>query len=423
MLSIIMNAHNGLCHGIIHYQNNYNSQNMNDWHPTSWRKKNCWQAVSYPCQQTLDETVRELSQKPALVALHHIQQLKKNLSDASLGHGFVLQAGPCAEQFSDCTPPYIQAEINLFNQLAETLTKGLSQPLIKIGRIAGQYAKPRSQLTETQNGETLPLYRGDSINRSEFTFEARNPDPKRMLEAYRASQKTLMYFQSDPFFVSHEALLLYYEEAMTHQHEKGGQWFNASTHFPWLGMRTGQLEGAHVEYLRGISNPIGIKIGPHTSAQWLIELLSMLNPSHEKGRITLITRLGVDTVQECLPDLIRAVQNHHQPVLWMCDPMHGNTRSTASNIKTRYLDDIARDLFFTTAIHHKMRSFLGGLHLEISSDPVTECLGGKNLRLETDLKKNYRSPVDPRLNPSQALELVESFISYYQKLNVLETLK
>lgn len=287
------------------------------------------------------------------------------------------------------------------------------KPVICVGRIAGQYAKPRSQDTETRKGISLPSYRGDMINEAAFNQQARTPNPHRLLKAHACAEFTLnhirQYLSCMPqiqFYTAHEALHLHYEQALTRQ-ESNGQWYNRSTHFPWIGMRTAYPDNAHVEMLRGINNPIGIKIGPQFNPTQCKAMLQKLNPDNEAGRISLITRLGTDNILKLLPAIISSIQNMNTPVTWICDPMHGNTEITQEGIKTRYFDKILSDITQTVEIHHRMGSILGGVHFELTGEHVTECIGGTSNVQRNNLKDAYFSLMDPRLNHEQSLEMAK----------------
>ncbi|MBS0358735.1 MAG: 3-deoxy-7-phosphoheptulonate synthase [Proteobacteria bacterium] len=430
------------------------------WHPNSWQSKSCLQNITYADPKALLHVMSILEKLPPLVTPVEIKNLKKQLADATLNKGFVLQAGDCAESFSDCHSDSITSKLKILLQMSLILLHGLRKPIIRIGRIAGQYAKPRSADTETQDNITLPCYRGDVINKPEFTLEARTPNPDLMLQGYQYSALTLNYLralidsgfaslehpenwnldfvQHSPlaneyqaftrslgdtldfintveglrtssinrvdFFTSHESLHLLYEQALTRQTDPN-HWYNLSAHFLWVGMRTADVNSAHIEYLRGISNPIGVKVGPKATPEWLIELIDILNPNNEPGRLTFITRMGATQIEKCLPSLIEAVQAHGKHVLWLCDPMHGNTQVTEQNIKTRHFSDILCELEKTFQIHHQLNSHLGGVHLELTGENVTECLGGARGLAEKDLTRAYKSLVDPRLNYEQSLEI------------------
>ncbi|MDX2346835.1 MAG: 3-deoxy-7-phosphoheptulonate synthase, partial [Legionella sp.] len=333
------------------------------------------------------------------------------LAQASIGRAFILQAGDCAESFLDCRPAVIHAQLNLIQQIISKIQPALNQPIIPIGRIAGQYAKPRSFAYETQGELTLPSYRGDLINTSAFNKAAREPNPDLLLKGYASAKHALGFIhnakKNQAFYASHEALHLPFESALTRYHHQ--HWYNLSTHLAWVGVRTSAPDGAHIEFLRGIHNPIGIKLGPNSTPNALLKLIQKLNPNQEKGRILLITRLGAQRVTKILPPLIDAIRQHQHPVTWSCDPMHGNTEITPEGVKTRHFDNIWHELEQTFITHQAHQSHLGGLHLEITPHLVTECLGGSNKLTQHDLNKNYKSLLDPRLNPSQALELATKF--------------
>jgi len=432
-----------------------------NWSPDSWHKCNALQQATYSDEQHLQEVLRELGNLPPLVTSWEINSLREQITEAQQGRRFMLQGGDCAENFSECTSPLITNRLKVLLQMSVVLIHGLQMPVIRVGRYAGQYAKPRSSDTETRQGVTLPSYRGDLVNSVEFTPQARTPDPRRLLQAHASSALTmnfvralvdggfadlhhpeywdLSWVEHSPlaeefhklaenigrslkfletvsgqpagslrrvdFFTSHEALHLHYEQAVTRQVPRQWGWFNMSTHFPWIGMRTAALDGAHVEYFRGIRNPLGIKVGPGMTADWLCGLLEILNPARETGRIVLIHRMGETQIEEKLPPLIQAVQNTGSPVLWICDPMHGNTESTESGIKTRRFHKIMAEIDLAFDIHGASHSRLGGVHLELTGEDVTECTGGARDLSEEDLKRAYRSTVDPRLNYEQSLEV------------------
>ncbi len=434
---------------------------MPQWSPPSWRSKPAAQQVAYASEATLSLAVSQLASLPPLVTSWEVESLKGQLAEAAQGKRFLLQGGDCAEQFDDCTADTITNKLKILLQMSLVLVQGSGKPVIRVGRFAGQYAKPRSEDFETRAGATLPSYRGDLVNRAGFTEAERTPDPQLLLRAYERSALTLNFIRSlvkggfadlhhpeywdldfarhSPlageyhamahrvvealqfmeniggvragemewvdFFTSHEALHLVYEEAQTRQAPRREGWYNLSTHLPWIGMRTADPSGAHAEYFRGIANPIGVKIGPDMTSQRLVQLLDILHPRDEPGRLTLIHRFGHARIGECLPRLIEAVRATGKTVLWCCDPMHGNTRHTADGVKTRHFDDILRELEQAFSIHRAGASYLGGVHFELTGEDVTECLGGaRNLR-DADLKRAYRSEVDPRLNYEQALEM------------------
>ncbi|MEM9101713.1 MAG: 3-deoxy-7-phosphoheptulonate synthase class II [Pseudomonadota bacterium] len=438
---------------------------MRSWSPESWLEKTIKQMPHYADQQSLDSVNHQLSQHPPLVTVNEIVQLKKQLVQAATGKRFLLQGGDCAESFSECTTQNIENKLKILLQMSLILVHGLRKPVIRVGRLAGQYAKPRSADEETIDGVTLPCYRGDLINGLEFNEASRIPDPERMLRGYAHSSMTLNYLralvhsgfadlhhpenwdlnfvehspkrdeylsvvndiqnsieffdtiaglatdalQRVDFFASHEALNLHYEQALTRK-AKDGNWYCMSTHLPWVGMRTAFKDSAHIEYLAGIHNPVAMKVGPELSAEELIELIEKLNPNNELGRLTLIHRFGVDKIEKGLPEIIRIVQKAQKNVLWICDPMHGNTRKTESGIKTREFADILGELQHAFKIHADNGSILGGAHFELTGENVTECTGGARGLTDSDLHQRYKSLVDPRLNYEQALELAMQIV-------------
>jgi 3-deoxy-7-phosphoheptulonate synthase len=404
--------------------------------------------------------MREMANLPPLVTSWEIENLKAELAKATRGDAFVLQGGDCAESFDDCRSDPIAGKLKILLQMSLVLVHGTRKPVVRIGRIAGQYAKPRSAESETRGDVTLPAYRGDIINRDAFTAEDREPDPTLMLRAYERAALTLNFIRAlidggfadlhhpenwdvsfaagSPnaaqyerivesiresldfvsaitgvenevlrrvkIYTSHEALALPYEQAQTRKVPRRNGYYNLSTHFPWIGMRTAQLEGAHVEFHRGIRNPLGIKVGPAMTVGWLLGLLEMLDPQREPGRITLIHRMGADKIREKLPTLVDAVNRTGRRVLWICDPMHGNTETTPQGIKTRRFDKIISELEQSFELHTELGSRLGGVHIELTGENVTECVGGARGLAEVDLERAYKSRVDPRLNYEQALE-------------------
>ncbi len=440
------------------------------WHPSSWKNCELEQQAEYPDKQALDTVIAELSQLPPLVSPQEVIRLRQLTADAAEGKLFLLQGGDCAESFEDCNPQSISRKLQLMQQMSMVFMHGLKKPVVRVGRMAGQYAKPRSTHTETQQGQSLPSYRGDLINHSLFDPDARQPDPARLLKGYSLASLTLNYVRtvnteqlaslydaaswnahdllggevSEPllstinevqrsfalfanltsaplptineFFTCHEALHLDYEQALTRQ--VYDRWFNLSTHLPWLGMRTAKPSSAHIEYLRGIENPIGIKVGPRMSKDWLSTICHKLNPDNVAGKVTLITRLGHQQIGQLLPPLIEAVEKEKLKVTWCCDPMHGNTQITESGIKTRHLDHITSELEQAIEIHHSRSSVLGGVHLELTGESVTECVGGHCSIGHADLHKDYRSLVDPRLNRSQALELAARSLKSFKLQSV-----
>lgn len=447
------------------------STNKN-WQPASWRGHEALQQPNYPNAEVLSGVQDELSRLPPIVTSAEILSLKKHIAQAQEGKSFLLQGGDCAESFSDCESGLISNRLKVLLQMSLVLVHGLRMPVVRVGRFAGQYAKPRSADLETKDGITLPSYRGDFINGPDFTEAARIPDPRRMVKGHARSAMTMNFVRSlidggfadlhhpeywdlgwvsqspqseqyrklaqsvgdairfmetisgEPahnvnrteFYTSHEALLLPYEQAVTRQVPRQTGWFNLSTHFPWIGMRTAQLDGAHVEYFRGIVNPIGVKISTGVSDDHLKRLCDVLNPGNEPGRLTLIHRLGAAQVESTLPRLIRTVQSHGAKVLWVCDPMHGNTESTSNGFKTRRFDNIKAELERSFDVHAAEGSHLGGAHLELTGENVTECLGGARDLLEVDLERAYRSTVDPRLNYEQSLEIAMSIVHKHAQL-------
>ena len=432
-----------------------------DWSPTSWQTKLARQQPTYPHPAMVDSVVQQLSTLPPLVTSWEIESLKEQLAAAASGQGFLLQGGDCAESFGECESGVIASKLKILLQMGLVLVHGTNKPVIRVGRFAGQYAKPRTDDTETRGNTTLPSYRGDLINAAGFTAEEREPDPQLMLRGYERAALTLNFIRglidggfadlhhpeywdlgfvkhspraaeyqrlvesrgesvrfletlsggsvSDikrvDFFTSHDALHLPYEQAQTRQVPRRQGWYNLSTHFPWVGMRTSDLDGAHVEYCRGIRNPIAAKIGPSMTTQWLRGLLDVLHPDDEPGRLTLTHRLGADAVADHLPRLIETVQASGKTVLWCCDPMHGNMHLTSSGIKTRNFDHILSEIEQSFEIHHRMGTYLGGVHFELTGENVTECIGGARGLTEADLSRAYKSQVDPRLNYEQALEM------------------
>jgi 3-deoxy-7-phosphoheptulonate synthase len=432
-----------------------------NWTPRSWRSRPALQQPTYPDLAALEGVQSELACLPPLVTSWEILALKQQLAEAQEGKRFLLQGGDCAESFSDCESGLISNRLKVLLQMSLVLVHGLRLPVVRVGRFAGQYAKPRSTDTETKDGVTLPSYRGDFINQPEFTESARVPDPRRMVKGHARSAMTMNFVRalidggfadlhhpeywdldwvshsplSDEyhkmvaavadavrfmetisginlhnlnradFYTSHEALLLPYEEALTRKVPRQNGWFNLSTHFPWIGMRTADLDGAHTEYFRGIRNPIAIKIGPSVTPDQLLKLADVLNPENEAGRLTFIQRMGATKVAEKLPPLIKAVQAEGKKVLWVCDPMHGNTESTSNGYKTRRFDNIRSELDQSFDVHAALGSRLGGVHLELTGENVTECLGGARELTEVDLERAYTTTVDPRMNYEQSLEI------------------
>ncbi len=434
---------------------------MNQWHPKSWQQKPALQQANYPSQAALDATLEQLSLLPPLVTSWEIESLKSQLAAASRGEAFLLQGGDCAENFSDCNAQIVTNKLKILLQMSLLLIHGLNKPVIRVGRIAGQYAKPRSADMETVDGVTLPSYRGDLINGPEFTKEARVPDPVRLLRGYGRAAMTLNFIRalSDcgfadlhhpenwdldfvshspladlyhrvvkdlanslkfmetlgstknnelsrvQFFTSHEGLHLHYEQSLTRQVPNRSGYYNLTTHLPWVGFRTAATTDAHIEYFSGIQNPVGVKVGPGMSEQWIQELIERLNPDNQEGKLLFIHRFGAGKIAEGLPSLIQAVKRTGRNVCWVSDPMHGNTESTSSGYKTRRFDNILSELEQSIEIHKSEGSILGGVHFELTGDDVTECIGGARGLNEEGLKRAYKTQVDPRLNYEQALEM------------------
>jgi len=437
------------------------STDSNSWHPASWQSRKATQQPSYEDLEALGSVVAELARLPPIVVSWEVDNLRERLAGVQRGEGFLLQGGDCAESFVECESDRIAKQLKVLLQMSLVLLSGMKRPVVRIGRMAGQYAKPRSADMETRDGLTLPAYRGDLVNRPQFSAEARRADPQLLLRGYERAALTLNFvralvdggfadlhhpeywdlgfvrhaqlreayertarsigdaldfFESlsgkrvheatrVDFFASHEGLHLLYEQAQTRYIARQNRWYNLSTHMPWIGMRTAQIEGAHVEYFRGIANPIGIKIGAAMSDQWLQQLVTVLDPQNQPGRLTLIHRYGAKDIEKSLPAAIAAVQRIGHTVLWCCDPMHGNTETTTGGFKTRRFENILKELDLAFRIHADSGSYLGGAHIELTGEDVTECTGGARGLTDSDLQRAYRSQVDPRLNYEQALEL------------------
>lgn len=431
------------------------------WTPDSWRQKIAKQQPVYQDQEHLQDVLARLAKLPPLVTSWEIESLKSNLAAAAAGDAFVIQGGDCSESLDDCSTDSIVRNLKVLMQMSLVLMYRSMKPVVRIGRIAGQYAKPRSSDTETRDGVTLPVYRGDIINRSGFTEKERQPDPELLLRGYERSALTLNFLRalcaggfadlhhpenwdlgyvsqsrdSERYqqlvesigqalqfmetvaeasisqldrvdvFTSHEGLHLTYEQSQTRRVPRRDGYYNLSTHFPWIGDRTRDLDGAHVEYFRGIANPIGLKVGPSMTPEELPVICEALNPENESGRLMLIHRFGADKIEQHLPPLIKAIQKAGTNVVWCSDPMHGNTFATDSGIKTRQVNKIGDELLRAFDIHRTEGSILAAAHLELTGDNVTECVGGARGLTEQDLKKAYRSQVDPRLNYEQAMEI------------------
>ena len=433
------------------------------WTIDSWKQKALAQEVPYEDPAALHAVVEQLRELPPLVTSWEIERLKTAVAEAQLGKRFILQGGDCAESFLDCKPGIIANKLKILLQMSMVLVHGGQKPVVRVGRLAGQYAKPRSKPTEERDGVVLPSYFGDLVNRSEFTPEARRASPKALLDAYSYAALTLNFVRSltaagfadlhhpeywdlgfftrsgltaalreeymhttarlgealrfmealgettigelsrVDFYTSHEGLNLHYESAQTRQVPRRDGHYLLTTHMPWIGERTRALDGAHVEFFRGVTNVVGVKLGPKTSPHDAIALLTALSPGNEPGKLVAITRMGAGNVEGSLPPLVEAVHRAGRRVLWMCDPMHGNTVSLPSGIKTRSFDDILSEIERSFAVHREIGSELGGIHFELTGEDVTECVGGGVT--EADLTTNYASACDPRLNYRQALEM------------------
>ncbi|PTB89081.1 3-deoxy-7-phosphoheptulonate synthase class II [Pseudidiomarina aestuarii] len=436
---------------------------MTNWNSRSWREKPILQQPDYASPSELLAVEQQLKQFPPLVFAEEIRALRKNLAAVSQGKGFLLQGGDCAESFADFNAPKIRDTFKVILQMAIVMTFAGSCPVTKVARMAGQYAKPRSSGTETIDGVELPIYRGDIINGSDFTAAARQPNPQRMIQAYHHSAATLnllrafaqggladlhkvhkwnmSFVAANPLkekylevaeqiqsalqfmevlginsdtnatihetqlFTSHEALLLSYEEALTRIDTLTGLPYDCSAHMVWIGERTRQPDHAHVEFMRGIHNPLGVKIGPTTEPDDVIRLLDILNPLNEPGRMTLITRMGANNLANNLPKILRRVKAEGRHVVWSSDPMHGNTVKAENGLKTRNFDAIHTELREFFAVHQAEGTYPGGVHLEMTGEDVTECTGGAYQISEHDLTQRYKTQCDPRLNADQVLEL------------------
>jgi 3-deoxy-7-phosphoheptulonate synthase len=441
---------------------------------TSWRRRTAAQQPQWPDPHRLAAVTSELAQLPPLVFAGECDQLTERLAAVARGEAFVLQGGDCAETFAGSTADAVRAKLQTLLQMAVVLTYGASVPVVKIGRMAGQFAKPRSKPTEVRNGTELPAYRGDAVNGFDFTADARRPDPGRLLRAYHSSAVTLNLCRAfttggyaglhqvhawnqdfvadspagrryerlageidralsfmracgaDPqelrtveLYSSHEALLLDYEQALTRPDTRqglaGGRVYDTSAHFLWVGERTRTLDGAHVEFARSISNPIGVKIGPDATSADVLALIAALNPERRPGRLTLISRMGASRVRDVLPGLVRAVAEDGAPVAWICDPMHGNTFEAPSGHKTRRFDDVLDELHAFFDVHREIGTHPGGIHIEFTGDNVTECVGGSHEIVADDLHQRYETACDPRLNRSQALDLAFTVADSYRR--------
>ena len=434
---------------------------MAEWSPDSWQRKVALQQPVYPDPVKVDAVVAQLTAFPPLVTSWEVESLKAQLAACARGEAFLLQGGDCAETFESCNADEITSKLKILLQMSLVLVHGTRRKVVRVGRIAGQYAKPRSADEELQGDLALPSYRGDLVNRTPFTREDRTPDPELLMRGYERAALTINFIRAlidggfadlhhpeywdldfvghspmhkeyerivesirdsmefmenvldapassttrADFYTSHEGLALLYEQAQTQQVPRREGYYNLSTHFPWIGMRTADPGGAHVEYFRGIRNPIAVKVGPSMTREVLRELLTILMPEDEPGRLTLIHRFGRGKVAECLPPLVEEVRASSKTVLWISDPMHGNTEVTARGLNTRSFDNILGELEEAFDVHAELGTSLGGVHVELSGSNVTECTGGARGLTEADLERAYQSQVDPRLNYEQAIEL------------------
>ena len=432
------------------------------WTKTSWREFTPHQQPNWPDEEAVEQVLSELSRLPPLVFAGEIRSLKEMLAKAVVGDAFLLQGGDCSEDFSKVTAPTIRETLKVLLQMAVVLTYAGQKPVIKVGRIAGQFAKPRSSDTETRDGIELPSYRGDMVNKSDFTAEARMPDPQNMMKGYNMAASTLNLLRAftrggygslervqawnqefvaqspmgrsyarmakqigqaiafmqtigiptntpqinqTQLFTSHEALLLGYEEALTRIDSTSGGWYDCSAHMVWIGERTRQVDGAHVEFLRGVLNPIGVKIGPTYDLDDIKKMVEILNPNNEPGKITLITRFGVKNLEKALPPLLREMKREGRHIVWSCDPMHANTYTADTGHKTRSFNDILSEITCFFEAHWSEGTIPGGLHIEMTGENVTECTGGARNIIDEELAKNYLTTCDPRLNAEQSLEV------------------
>ncbi|MGH3731866.1 MAG: class II 3-deoxy-7-phosphoheptulonate synthase [Acidimicrobiales bacterium] len=444
-----------------------------EWTPRIWRDHPVAQSPIWPDPEHLSRVEAELAKKPPLVFAGEARRLRDQLAQVADAKAFLLQAGDCAESFHESSADAIRDKLKVILQMAVALTYASGVPVIKVGRIAGQFAKPRSDEFEERNGERFEAFRGHIVNSEEFNADARRPDPERLLGAYHQSVSTLnllrafttggfaalsrvhawnqefvanslegkryeviadeieralqfmkacgidlhddQSLQAVDFYTSHEALILPYEQALTRRDSLTGDWYDCSAHLLWIGDRTRQLDGAHVNFLRGVSNPLGLKVGPTMGVDELRQLVDALNPDNVPGRLTLISRMGHERVSELLPPLVEALRDDGRAVLWTCDPMHGNTFVASGGQKTRHFDDVLSETSQFFLLHQALGTWPGGLHVELTGDDVTECLGGGSRLNETDLGVNYTSICDPRLNATQSLDMAFHVAEYLQR--------
>ena len=434
-----------------------------NWTKTSWQSHEAAQQPQWPDSAALDQALKQIESYPPLVFAGEARTLLASLGQVANGNAFLLQAGDCAESFEEFTAVNIREKLRVILQMAVVLTYSMGVPVVKVGRIAGQFAKPRSSNTETVGGRELLSFRGHMVNDPAPHDEARIPNPQRLVQAYHQSASTLnllraftkggfadlnrVHAWNQEFvatsaegqryeqmaaeieralafmracgvdteshsalhevdvYTSHEALILGYEEALTRQDSLTGQWYDCSAHMLWIGERTRQLDGAHVEFLRGVGNPIGVKIGANTTADYVLSLCEALNPNRVPGRLTLITRMGADKIEASLRPLLRAVREAGHPVVWICDPMHANTFTADNGRKTRHFDEILREIVGFVAAHRAENTWPGGIHIELTGENVTECLGGVEALSQGDLDTRYETVCDPRLNARQSIDL------------------
>ena len=445
-----------------------------NWNPKSWQNKNALHQPKYDDLADLEKVIKKMKKLPPLVFAGEVRDLKCELSKCTDGKGFLLQAGDCAESFAEFHPNYIRDTFRVIMQMAVTLSFASGVPVVKLGRLAGQFAKPRSSPIEKKEGKELPSYLGDMINSIDFNEKARKPDPDRMIQAYNQAastqnllrafayggyadlgtiqnwnldfvkkskqgskfklladriseclsfmsscgitSKNVRQLSETNFFISHEALLLPYETAFTRIDSTTGDWYDTSAHMVWIGDRTRQLNGAHVEFCRGISNPIGIKVGPTSDYKELIKVIKKINPNNEKGKIVLIVRMGASKIETIFPNILRKIKNAKLHVVWSSDPMHANIEKSKSGYKTRNFKNILNEVKSFFKIHEKEETYAGGIHLEMTGQNVTECIGGLQKISDKDLSSRYHTHCDPRLNASQSIELAFLIASFLKKI-------
>ena len=445
-----------------------------EWTPDSWKKKKALHQPNYIDKKKFDIAIKKMKKLPPLVFAGEVRSLKNELAKCVDGKGFLLQAGDCAESFAEFHPNYIRDTFRVIMQMAVVLSFASGVPVTKVGRLAGQFAKPRSSPIEEKDGVKLPSYLGDMINGIEFNENSRVPDPNRMLQAYNQAASTqnllrafayggyadlstiqnwnldfvkkskqgsnfkivadriseclrfidacginnenVRQLSETSFFISHEALLLPYETAFTRVDSTTGDWYDVSAHMVWIGDRTRQLNGAHVEFCKGISNPIGIKVGPTTDKNELLKVIKTLNPENEKGKIVLIVRMGSKLIDDLLPPILEKIKSANVNVVWSCDPMHANIEKSKSGFKTRNFNNILNEVKSFFKLHKKSGTYAGGIHLEMTGQNVTECIGGLQKISDKDLSSRYHTHCDPRLNASQSLELAFTMANYLKNL-------